>query len=81
MIKPQKPNDNLHSDKSICESQNYRQIAEIKKLKSELSCRKYCYKYDDIIQLGGIIILVFTASIFVFMHVIVIVLNAFVMDC
>ena len=64
-------NDNLHSDINICELQKIRQIAEIKKLKSELSCHKYCYKYDDIIHLGGIIIFVFIIGIFVLMRVII----------
>jgi hypothetical protein len=71
MIKPQKPNDNLHSDINICEAQNFRQINEIKKLKRELSCHKYCYKYNDIIELGGIIIFVFIIGIFVLIRVII----------
>ena len=32
------------SDINICEPQNFREINEIKKFKSELSCHKYCYK-------------------------------------
>ena len=63
-------NDNLHSDINICEAQKVRQIAEIKKLKRELSCHKYCYKYDDIIHLGGIIIFVFIFGIFILLIVI-----------
>ena len=51
------------SDIHIYEAQKFRQMAEIKKLKSELSCHKYCYKYDDITQLGGIIIFVFIQSV------------------
>lgn len=60
----------LQSDINIFESKNFKQIAEIKKLKSELSCHKYCYKYDDIIQLGGIIIFVFIIGIFVLIQMI-----------
>jgi hypothetical protein len=77
MIEPPKPisihltNVKSHSDINICEAQNFRQMTEIKKLKSELSCHKYCYKYDDIIQLGGIIIFVFIIGIFVLMRVII----------
>jgi hypothetical protein len=63
-------NDNLHSDINICEAQNFRQINEIKKFKSDLSCHKYCYKYDDIIQLGGIVIFVFIIGIFSLIQVI-----------
>ena len=51
-------------DINICEAQNFRQMAEIKKLKSESCCYKYCYKYDDIIQLGGVIIFVFIFGIY-----------------
>lgn len=43
---------------------------EIDKLKRELSCHKYCYKYNDIILLGGNIIFVFTISIYVLMQII-----------
>ena len=77
MIEPVKPNSiphtilieertNFisHSNIKTYEAENFRQIAEIKKLRSELSCHKYCYKYDDIIQLGGIIILVFIISMY-----------------
>ncbi len=80
MIEPAKPNtilieertnDNLHSDINICEPQNVRQINEIKKFKSDLSCHKYCYKYYDIIQLGGIIIFVFIIGIFVLIQMII----------
>lgn len=64
-------NVNLHSDINICEAQNFRQINEIKKFKSELSCHKYCYKYDDIIHLGGIIIFGFIIGIFVLIRLII----------
>ena len=67
----QRTNDKLHSDINICEAQNFRQINEIKKFKSELSCHKYCYKYDDIIHLGVIIIFGFIIGIFVLMRVII----------
>lgn len=59
-----------HSNINICEAKNFRQIAEIKKLRSDLSCHKYCYKYDDIIQLGGIIIGSFIICIFVLIQAI-----------
>ncbi len=67
----ERTNDNLHSYKNISQSQKVRPINEIKKLKSELSCHKYCYKYDDIILLGGIIIFVFIFGIFVLMRIII----------
>jgi cell division protein FtsX len=67
----ERTHDNLHSDINICEAQNVRQINEIKKFKSDLSCHKYCYKYDDIIQLGGIIIFVFIIGIFVLIQMII----------
>ena len=83
MIEPPKPNSipntilmeertNVisHSNINICEAKKFRQMAEIKKLKSELSCHKYCYKYDDIIQLGGIIIFVFIISMYVLIQMI-----------
>ena len=66
MIEAVKPNRDIN----IYEAQNFRQINEIKKLRSELSCHKYCYKYHDIIQLGGIIILVFIFGIFVLIQMI-----------
>ena len=66
MVEPVKQNRDIN----IYEAQNFRQIAEIKKFKSDLSCHKYCYKYDDIIQLGGIIILVFIFGIFVLIQMI-----------
>ena len=84
MIEPSKPNSiprailmeertNVisHSDINICEAKKFRQMAEIKKLKMESCCYKYCYKYDDIIHLGGIIIFVFIIGIFVLMRLII----------
>ena len=59
-----------HSNIKTYEAENFRQIAEIKKLRSELSCHKYCYKYDDIIQLGGIIIGSFIICIVILIQVI-----------
>ena len=66
----ERTNDNSHSNIKKYEAENFRQIAEIKKLRSELSCHKYCYKYHDIIELGGIIIFGFIICIFVLIQVI-----------
>jgi hypothetical protein len=35
------------SDVNMCESQNFRQMAEIKKLKMDSCCYKYCCIYDE----------------------------------
>jgi hypothetical protein len=56
MIEPVKPNTisltNVisQSDINICEAQKFRQMVEIKKLKRESCCYKYCCTYDETVS-------------------------------
>ena len=38
------------SDINICEAQNFRQMNEIKKLKRDSCCYKYCCTYDETVS-------------------------------